>query len=119
MDGALATAEAEALRLRAMTDLDECEKTLTEVSYQANEAGFLERLFTLLGNLDDDGGKRGLDGRAGASRGSFLTGGGSMFRPMLELLFARLAADDYRAALSKVGRAGRSDRVPDTRLFRV
>mmetsp|Transcript_7209 Transcript_7209/g.21159 ORF Transcript_7209/g.21159 Transcript_7209/m.21159 type:complete len:300 (+) Transcript_7209:1322-2221(+) len=48
VDAALARAESEALRLRAMTDLDECERTLGEVGHQVHEGGFGDRLDDLL-----------------------------------------------------------------------
>ena len=44
VDKALARAESEALRLRAMTDLDECEKTLVQIGHEVREGGFEERI---------------------------------------------------------------------------
>ena len=48
VDKALARAESEALRLRAMTDLDECEKTLVQIGHEVREGGFEERIGDLL-----------------------------------------------------------------------
>ena len=48
VEKALARAESEALRLRAMTDLDECEKTLVQIGHEVRESGFEERIGDLV-----------------------------------------------------------------------
>ena len=66
----------------------------------------LERLFTLFANLDSQPTHAAADGHAGPQDTdvSFLMYGQSMYRPFMELLFARLSPVLYDLALQRVTR---------------